>query len=130
VRKFIAVLAVVLMSAIPVKAFSEEKTRSSASSAVVSEKEQHERSAEDRLRMIGKRLDELKARTAAASDHARKDMKVLIADAEKKQQAAAKKLNEMRRESSAAWKKVSSEMDRLADEFEQAYEKAKSRFKE
>ena len=129
-KKIMTVLTVVLISIIPVGAFSEERAQSSTNSAPASEKEQYERSAEERLRKIGKQLDELKAKTAAASEKARKDMKAVIAEAENKQHAAARKLKEMRKESSAAWKNVSSELDKLADDFEHAYEKAKSRFKE
>jgi hypothetical protein len=46
--------------------------------------------------MLGKQLDELKARSAAKSEQAGEKMKSYLAGAEKKQKAAALKLEEMK----------------------------------
>jgi len=123
-------LAALLISASPLVSYAEEKGQQATTKEASSEKVQYEKSAEERLRKIGKQLDELKARAETKTGQARKEMSKHIAEAEKKQQAAAKKLEELRKQSAKKWKKVSSEMSRAVDDFEQAYEKAKSRFKE
>ncbi|HTG01143.1 MAG TPA: hypothetical protein VK654_11230 [Nitrospirota bacterium] len=120
---------ILLVGMIPLSSFAAEQTQVPAT-AGLSEKERYEKSAEERLRKVGKELDELKAKAASKSAEARREMRVLLDDAEKKRGAAAAKLEEMRKESAQSWKKVTKDMDRLTDEFERAYEKVKSRFKE
>ena len=94
------------------------------------EKKQYEQSMEKRLANLGRKLDLLRARAATLSEQARKDMDRDIADAEKKQEVASRKLQEIRKESSQKWKKFVSEMNAATDDFEQAFERAKSHFKD
>lgn len=93
-------------------------------------KEQYEKSMEERLKNLGKQLDELNAKAAQRTEEARKELDQYLKDAEKKQQAASRKLEEMRKASAAKWRKFTSDMNKAADEFEKAYERAKQNFKE
>ena len=107
-----------------------ENERSAASQEMSQDKEHYEKSMEERLGKLGKQLDEMKAKAAAMTEQARKDMGKYVADAEKKQKAASRKLAEMRKKSGKKWKKFASEMDAAADDFATAYERAKSHFKD
>lgn len=93
-------------------------------------KEQYENSMEERLRNLGKKLDELNAKAAQRTEEARKELNQHLKDAEKKQQAASRKLEEVRKASAERWRKFTSDMNKAADEFEKAYERAKKNFKE
>ncbi len=79
---------------------------------------------------LGKQLDELKSKAEAMTAQARKDVSKYLAEAEKKQKAAMRKLDEMKTESAHKWKKFTKEMNEAADDFEKAFERAKSHFKE
>lgn len=92
--------------------------------------EQYERSMKERLGKLGEQLDNLKARAAAKSGQAEEKMLVYLAEAEEKRKAAALKLEEMKNTSKDKWEKFSSETEKAAKDFELAFEKAKSRFKE
>ena len=94
------------------------------------QKVQYEKGMEERLGKIGKQLDGLKAKTAVLTEQAGKDMKRYVSEAEKKGKAATVKLEKMRKASEKKWKKFTKGLDAAADDFEQAYEKAKGHFKE
>jgi Skp family chaperone for outer membrane proteins len=94
------------------------------------QKRHYEKNMEERLRKLGKELDELKAKTAAMKEQARKDINQDLANAEKRRDAASRKLEEIQKESVARWKKFSADLDKATDDFEKAYQKAKERFKE
>ena len=98
--------------------------------ATAQQKEQYEKTMQERLEKLGKRLDELKARAATGTETARKEMNQLLAEAEKKRERAFHKLEEMRKTSEEKWRKFSFEMNEASHDFERAYERAKSRFKE
>jgi Skp family chaperone for outer membrane proteins len=118
-----------LIVAGPLTSYSAENERA-ASAQLSQEKEKYERTMEERLSKLGKELDEMKTRASAMSEQARKDMKRYLADAERKQKAASRKLQEIRKESGEKWKKFVDEMDAAADDFAKAYERAKSHFKD
>jgi F0F1-type ATP synthase membrane subunit b/b' len=94
------------------------------------QKEEYEKSMQERLGNIGKRLDELRAKADAGAEDARKELKQLVNDAEKKREAASRKFEEVRKASSEKWKKFTSDMNKAADDFEKAYERARQRLKE
>jgi hypothetical protein len=94
------------------------------------QKDQYRKSMEERLAKLGKELDELQAKAGATAVQARKDMDKYLAEAEKKRKAAFRKFDQMETESARKWKKFTHEMNEAADEFEKAYERAKSHFKE
>ncbi len=109
--------------------FAAEKEHTT-SPKMSQQKEQYKKSMEERLAKIGKELDKLKARAGTMAVEARKDVNKYLAEAERKQKAAMRKLDEMRTASARRWKKFTAEMDKAADEFEKAFERAKSHFKE
>jgi F0F1-type ATP synthase membrane subunit b/b' len=94
------------------------------------QKRHYEKNMQERLGKLGKELDELKTKAAAMTEQARKNINQDLAEVEKKKETASRKLEKMRKESTATWKKFSADLDKAADDFEKAYEKAKERFKE
>ncbi len=122
--------AMFLIAAGPLQSYAAEKEHQPAAPQTSRQKEQYEKSMEERLKKLGRQLDELRAKAAAMTEQARKDVNSYLAEAEKKQKAASRKLDKLRKESVKKWKKFTSEMDAAMDDFERAYEKAKSRFKE
>lgn len=129
-RRFFLFLTTMLLIAVgPHAAYSQEKEQPAAPEAT-QQKQQYEKSMEERLKKLGKELDELKAKAATMTEHARKDIHRDLAQAEKNQKAASQKLEDMRKESVMKWKKFTSETDAAVDEFEKAFEKAKAHYKE
>ncbi len=114
----------------PFVSYSAENERAASAQQLSQEKEKYERTMEERLSKLDKQLDEMKAKAAVMTEQARKDMKRYLADAEKKQKTASRKLQEIRKESGEKWKKFAAEMDAAADDFAKAYERAKSHFKD
>lgn len=127
-KRIVFIIALMLISAFP--APHAGAAESTAIPNPLQEKKQYEQSMEERLGRVGKQLDEIKARTTTMTEQARKEMGQYIADAEKKQKSASHKLQKIRKESEKKWKKFVSDMDAAMDDFEKAYERAKSHFKE
>jgi DNA anti-recombination protein RmuC len=126
-RLFIALM--LLLAAAPLSALTTEKTPGTKAPETAQQKKQYEKSMEERLRKIGRELDELKGKAANMTEEARKEMNRYLEDAEKKQKAASRKLEEMRRESQKKWKEFTDEMDAAMDELDKAYAKAKAHLK-
>lgn len=125
----LAVAVTVCVSAFPLLLSATERTGGSHSEEM-QQKEQYEKSMEERLRKLGKELDELKAKAATMTRHASGELDRYIADAEKKRKAVARKLNEMKREGKKKWGRFSGEVNAAMEEFEKAYERARTHFKE
>lgn len=119
-------LLVILVN--PLSLIAAEKEQITTAPQTAQEREQYENGMQERLGKLGKQLDELKARAASKSEQAGEKMKGYLSEADKKQKAAALKLEEMKHASKDKWGKFSSELDKAAKDFEHAYEKAKSRF--
>ena len=107
-----------------------EEGQQTTAPATPQQKEQFEKSMEDRIRTLGEQLDELKAKAATMTEQVKKDMKADLNTAEKKRKIASQKMAQMRTKTERKWKKFSKEMNEAANDFERAYEKAKSHFKE
>ncbi len=114
----------------PMISRAAEMAQQSKAADPAQQKEEYEKSMEERLRILGKQLDELKVKAAARTEEARKDLNQYMKDADKKQEAASRKLEETRKASVKKWKKFVSDMDNAADEFETAYKRAEQHFKE
>jgi uncharacterized phage infection (PIP) family protein YhgE len=121
---------VLCITSLPLMLQGAAVTQQASAPDTLQQKAQYEKSMEERLRKIGRQLDELKTKAAVMTEQARKNMSKQVAEAEKKQKAASAKLEKMRKVSVKKWKKFSAELDAAADDFEQAYERAKSHFKE
>ncbi len=129
-KKIILAIAVTIsVPAIPFPVSSAVKTVEEPAGDA-KQKEEYEKSMEERLGKLGKEMDELKAKAGTMAGQARSEANRYIADAERKRKAASRKLDEMKVESKKKWKKFSSEVSAAMDEFEKAYEKAKSHFKQ
>ncbi len=118
-----------LLAAVPLSALATEKASGKKAPQTAQQKEQYEKSMEERLRKIGKDLDELNAKAADLTEEARKEMNRYIEDAEKTQKAASRRLEEMRQESEKKWKEFTDEMNAMMKELEKTYEKAKTHLK-
>jgi len=129
-RSILSLAALFLFNISPCSAFAVEQERPATAPTATQQREQYEKSMEERLGRLGQQLDELKAKAAGKTEQARDEMKQFMVEAEKKQEAASRKLEEMRKVSKQKWQEFSSDMNKAADDFEQAYERAKSRFKE
>jgi hypothetical protein len=129
-RTILSLAALLLINFSPLPAFAGEQERPATAPTATQQREQYVKSIEERLGRLGQQLDELKAKAAGKTEQARVEMKQFLVEAEKKQQAASLKLEEMRKASKNMWLKFTSDMNKAADDFEQAYERAKSRFKE
>jgi TolA-binding protein len=127
VLRMIAVLS--LLSACPGNVSAAGDAKGSASVEASQQKKQYEKGMEERLKKLGRELDELNARAATMTEQAKTDINRGIAEARAKQKAASAKLEEMRKRSEKKWKKFMSETDAAMDEFEKAYERAKAHFK-
>jgi Skp family chaperone for outer membrane proteins len=130
-KKFPLMIAVLLLLAVaPWKACSAGEVKGATSPEAAQQKEQYEKGMEERLKKLGRKLDELNAKAAAMTEQAKIDINRRIAEAKIKQKAASAKLDELRKKSEKKWKKFTSETDAAMDEFEKAYERAKAHFKE
>jgi len=130
-KRIISFLAALLLSTTVMHSLSgAEEGKQATAPATPQQKEQFEKSIEDRIRTLGKQLDELKAKAATMTEQAKKDMKADLTAAEKKRKIASQKMAQMKQETERKWKKFSKEMNEAVNDFERAYEKAKSHFKE
>lgn len=123
------IAALLLLSTAPWRSYAADAATSAASPEAAQQKAQYEKSMEERLKKLGRELDELNARAAAVTEQAKADINRDIAEARMKQKAASAKLEKMRKESVKKWKKFASETDAAIEEFEKAYERAKAHFK-
>jgi predicted secreted protein len=127
-RKAISMTVLLFFLLNPLSLIAAENEQQTTAPKTAQEKEQYEKGMQERLRKLGKQLDELKAKSTAKSAQAGEKMKGYLTDAEEKQKAAAQKLEEMKYASKDKWKKFSSEINKATKDFERAYERAKSRF--
>jgi len=72
----------------------------------------------------------MKASAAAEAGRAGEETNRYLAKAEKKRKEASSKLEELREASEKKWHEFTFGMNRAAEDFQQADEKAKSRFRE
>jgi len=129
-RMFLLTLATALfISFSPSASWAAAPEQQAATPNESQEKKHYEKNMQERLGKLGKQLDELKAKAAAMTESARKDINQDLAKAEEGREAASQKLEKIRKESVATWGKFSTELDQAADDFENAYKKAKERFK-
>jgi len=110
--------------------YSAEDERASLGRQQLQEKKKYEINMEERLERLGKQLDEINVKTKDMTEQARKEMTKYLDDAKKKQKAALRKLQEIRKGSTEKWKRFTSEMDAAADSLAKAYEKVKSYVKD
>jgi len=122
------IAALLLFAVAPGNVYAAEETKGTASVEAPQQKGQYEKGMEERLKKLGRELDELNARAAAMTAQAKNDINHRIAEARTKQKAASEKLEEMRKRSEKKWKKFTSETDAAMDEFEKAFERAKAHF--
>jgi len=125
----LGVAALFFITFSPMMSYDAEKEQQAAAPAPSPHREQYESTMEEKLGKLGKQLDELNARAMTMTEQAREQVKHQLAEAEKKHAAASRKLEEIRKKSGTEWDKFSHEMNQAAEDFEKAYEKAKSRFK-
>jgi cell division protein FtsN len=129
-RILFLLMALLLIAFSPPFSLASDQTQKSAAPETPQQKAEYEKSMEERLGNIGKELDELRAKANARTEEAGKELNQYMKDAEKKREAAVRKLEEVRKATNKTWRKFTSDMNKAADDFEQAYDRAKKRFKE
>ena len=129
-RILFLLISLLLITVSPLVARASDQAQQAAATETSQQKEEYEKSMEERLGNIGKQFDELRAKANARTEEARKELNQYLKDAETKQAAASRKLEETRKASVKKWKKFTSDMNKAADEFEKAYESAKQHFQE
>ncbi len=127
-KRFLLMITVLFFTLCPLSAQPAEK--SAISGTEIRQREQYERSMEERFRKLGRELDELKVKAATMTRHARKEINRSLADAEKKRTEVSRKLDERKAEGKKKWDTFVNEMNAAMEEFEKAFERAKSHFRE
>ncbi len=127
-KHLLTALFLIVSGLMVLSAVAEE--RKATAVEISQQKKQYEKSMEERLRKLGKQLDELKSKAATMAERMKKDTKEDLNAAEEKRKIASQKLDELRNETEKKWKKFSKKMNEAVYDFEKAYEKAKSHFKE
>lgn len=125
----LVIVVLLVLTAAPGRPYAAGEAKSATAPEATQQKEQYEKGMEERLKKLGRQLDELNAKAADMTAQAKMDIDRGIAEARTKQKAASAKLEEMRKRSEKKWKKFTSETDAAMDEFEKAYERAKAHFK-
>ncbi|OGW36114.1 MAG: hypothetical protein A2010_07215 [Nitrospirae bacterium GWD2_57_9] len=129
-KRFLPALAICLtISALPAPSCPAGET-APAQDQNAAQKDAYAKNMEEKFRNIGRNLDELNRKAETLAEQAQEDIGSYLADAEKKRKTAARKLSEMRTESRKKWRRFTRDMNAAMDEFEQAYERARERFKE
>jgi DNA anti-recombination protein RmuC len=129
-RMFLLIMATALfISFSPLVSWGAASEQQAATPNESQQKKHYEKNMQERLGKLGKQLDELKAKAAAMTAEAQKDINQDLAKADERRAAASRKLEKIRKESGTTWEKFSTELDQAADDFENAYKKAKERFK-
>ena len=128
-KSLISIFIILSLSALPFLAVAAERTNNPGS-ADTKQKEQSQKSMEERFRKIGKDLDDLEAKSQSLAEKTKKDMDRHIKEAEQKRKAAGRKLEELKTEGMEKEKKLKKDLNAALDDFEEAFEKAKAHFKE
>lgn len=128
--KRIALLLSTPMLVIAPSASPAAEYRQETASRSSQEREQVQRSMEERLRKAGRELDQLKAKVAAAAERTQREVKEQLAEADQRERAASRQLKKLRKESEKGWKKLSAEVSESVADLERACQKVKSHFKE
>ena len=84
-RTILSLAMLFLICSSPVPVFAVEQERPETVPTAMQQREQYEKSMEERLGRLGKQLDELKAMAAEKKEQAQVEMKQFLSEAEKKQ---------------------------------------------
>jgi hypothetical protein len=114
--------------AAPVRA--EEKSAAPAAAVEPEQKQQYEKTMQERLRNVGKQLDELKAKAGTKAEKARDEINQYFSDADKKGEKAAHELESLRKATNEKWEQVKPTLNKAVDDFEKAIDKAKAKLRE
>lgn len=102
---------------------------SAAADDTPGKKEQAEKSdknMEERLKMVGRQLDQLQVVVSKKAQQIEKDLKRSVQDAKKKNKDVSAKLEQAMKESVSAWKKFSTEFSEEVNKIEKALDNALS----
>lgn len=109
---------------------AEEKSSMPATAVEPEQKQKYEKTMQERLRNVGKQLDELKAKAGTKADKAREEINQYFSEADKKGEAAANELQSLRKATNEKWEQVKPTLNKAVDDFEKAIEKAKAKLRE
>lgn len=100
------------------------------SAAQTEERESYKKEVQDKLKVLDKKIDELKGKAAGLKGDAKTEFNKEMAELRTKQKAAQKEWKKVGRATAEDWEKVKSATDAAVRDVESAYEKVASRFKE
>ena len=86
--------------------------------------------AEERLKTLDKKLDELKAKAPEVKTEVKKEFKKAMTDLRMKQKLAKQKWTAVKKASEKRWEKAKSELSAAIQDLEDSYEKTVSKFQE
>jgi hypothetical protein len=100
------------------------------SPSAATQRQEHEKAAEKKLKDLNKKMDELAAESRKAAGKTRDEMNRLYEEFKKKQGAASKELEELRKSTNETWDKTKVRMDKSLEDLNGLYDKAKTKVKE
>jgi hypothetical protein len=94
------------------------------------EREGYKKEVQEKLRVLDKKIDELKGKAAELKGEAKTEYSKEMTALRAKRKTAKKEWGKVERATASTWEKVKSDMDAAVRDVEGAYDKAASRFKE
>lgn len=121
-------LGIVFVCAVTLVVFSSASAGAETPSAAT-QRQEHEKAAEKRLKELNKKMDELAAEAKKATGETRAEMNRLYEDFKKKQENAGKALDELRKSTNETWDKTKVKMDKSLEDLNGLYDRAKTKVK-
>jgi hypothetical protein len=121
-------LGIIFVCAVMLAVFSSALARAEAPSAAT-QRQEHEKAAEKKLKELNKKMDELAAESKKAEGKTKAEINRLYEEFKTKQGAASKELEELRKSTNETWDKTKVKMDKALDDLNGLYDKAKAKVK-
>jgi len=121
-------LGIVFVCAVMLAVFSSASARAEAPSAAT-QRQEHEKAAEKKLKELNQKMDELAAEVRKAEGKTRDELNRLYEEFKKKQGNARKELEELRKSTNETWDKTKVKMDKALEDLNGLYERSKAKVK-
>jgi len=100
------------------------------SPSAATQREEHEKAAEKKLKDLNKKMDELAAESKKSEGQTQAEMNRLYDEFKKKQVNASKELEQLRKSTNETWDKTKVRTDKAIDDLNGLYERSKAKAKE
>ena len=121
-------LGIVFVCSVTLAVFSSAIAGAETPSAAT-QRQEHEKAAEKKLKDLNKKMDELAADAKKATGETRAEMNRLYEEFKKKQENASKELEELRKSTNETWDKTKVKMDKSLEDLNGLYDRAKTKVK-